>query len=293
MCVRARWFLLSVLSLFVVAGCGVRLAYSQLDWLVPWYLSDYVSFDREQRRLLDARLADRLTWHCSSQLGPYAELLSDLEQRLGEEAPLDAAALDPFLQRGEAFWQVLMAALVPDAAQVFAALDDAQVAELALAFARRRAEDRKAFLEGSPEQLRSAQVERMEKRLRTWFGRLQPQQRQRVQAWSDALRPTTAAWLANRERWQASLIDALGRRHEVGFEAEVGRLLTAAESDWDADYRADRAYNRARTLALLADLANDATPTQRQKLLGELAGWRSDFQRMACALPSGPALAAH
>lgn len=288
-----RLFLLGVLSLFVVAGCGVRLAYSQLDWLVPWYLSDYVSFDREQRRLLDARLADRLTWHCSSQLGPYAELLGDLEQRLGEAAPLDAAALDPFLQRGEAFWQVLMEALVPDAAQMFAGLDDAQVAELAAAFARRNTETRKTFLEGSPGQLRSAQIERMEKRLRTWFGRLQPQQRQRVQAWSDALRPTTTDWLAHRERWQTGLIEALGRRHEAGFELEVRRLLTAAESDWSADYRADRAYNRAQTLALLADLVNDATPAQRQTLLGELAGWRADFQRMACAPPSGPALAAH
>lgn len=175
MIARARLLIL-LCSALLLAGCGLRFAYSQLDWLVPWYLRDYVSFDAGQRSLLDQRLAARLDWHCRAHLPDYVGLLREARDTLQRER-IAAHELEPFLRQGEAWWDELRTELVDDAGVLLAGLSDEQVVELAAAFARRDRDARKEFLDGSAEVRRAAQVERMEKRLRNWFGRLDDGQR--------------------------------------------------------------------------------------------------------------------
>ncbi|MDO9599611.1 MAG: DUF6279 family lipoprotein [Azoarcus sp.] len=286
---RARLLLVLLLPVLLLAGCAARLAYKQLDWLVPWYVGDYVTLDREQKRLLDARLAQRLAWHCSSQLGPYGGLLRDLERRLNEGTPLAATELEHYLQRGETFWRVLMTAITPDARLLLAGLSDAQVEELAAAFVERNKEAREKFLDGTADELHARQIERMEKRLKTWFGRLQPNQRTLVAAWSASLVPTTEQWLRNREQWQGELLAALARRERPEFEVRLAGLLVTPTIGWPEHYQTDVARNQALTLSLLADTFNTASPTQRRHLLGEVSSWAGQFEQLACAAPASAA----
>lgn len=288
----ARLTLVLILPLLIMAGCSARFAYKQLDLLVPWYVGDYVTLDPAQRRLLDVRLSERLAWHCSSQLATYAELLRALDARLGADEALTAAELERFMQRGEEFWRALMVAVTPDAGMLLAALDAEQIDELAAAFAERNREARKKFLDGTPDQLRTRQIERMEKRLRTWFGRLQPVQRQLITAWSASLAPTTWQWLQNRVDWQAALLTAMAERSGPEFEARLGRLLATPEAAWPASYRADVAHNRALTLSLVADIFNAAGSDQRTHLREEILAWAGQFERLACTAPTVPTSAA-
>lgn len=279
-----RWVLPCLLAV-ALAGCSMRVAYSHLDWLLPWYFSDYVTLDRDQRRLLDLRLADRLAWHCRHQLGPYAALLRGLEGDL-RRGHIDAAELDAHLARGEALWRELMGVIVPDAGVLLASLTDAQITELAAAFEERNREVREEFLDGTPAERRARRAERMEKRLRPWFGSLQPAQRQLVERWSGALAATATEWLAQREQWQGQLLAALAQRRQgAAFEAALRPLLVAPEADWPADYRGRIDHNRAQTLNLLAALYDGATPGQRERLFGEIDAWAKQFERHACPPP--------
>ena len=70
-----RRLILIACSALLLAGCGLRFAYSQLDWLLPWYLRDYVTLNAGQRSELDVRLAGLLDWHCRSHLPEYVALL--------------------------------------------------------------------------------------------------------------------------------------------------------------------------------------------------------------------------
>lgn len=282
---RTRFLLALLLPLLLLAGCGVRFAYQHLDWLVPWYVSDYVTLDAEQRRLLDARLAERLAWHCRSQLGPYAELLRELDARVRADTPLAPGELEDFLLRGEAFWRELMVAITPDASVLLGSLSDAQVDELAAAFAERNADTRKELLGGTPDERLARRTERMEKRLRTWLGRLHADQRARVAVWSASLVPTTEEWLRNRAKWQGELLAALAGRDQPGFEARLGELLVAPASGWPEAYLAQVARNQALTLDLVADVLKLATPAQRDHLSGEIEAWAGQFESLACAAP--------
>lgn len=271
-----------LLSAALLAGCSFGLVYGQLHRLLPWYIDDYVSLDRDQRTLLDVRLAERLAWHCRTQLVPYAALLRGLEGDLRSGA-VTPARLETHLGQAESLLRELLAAILPDARLLLARLDDEQLAELGEAFRRRNRELRKEFLAGTPAEREAEQIARMEKRLRRWFGRLSEEQRALVARWSEALQPATVEWLANRERWQARLLAALAQRRDAArFEAGLRPLLLEPEAAWSAGYRARLAHNREQTLILLAALFDTATPRQRAHLFAELEAWARQFEQLAC-----------
>ncbi len=288
---RVRLVFACLLLVLSIGGCGLRFAYTQLDWLLPWYLRDYVTLDAGQRAILDARLAARLDWHCRIHLPEYASWLRRAEARLGA-GPVSAGELEVHAAQAERFWNELMAEIAPDARSILAGLGDDQIAELAGRLEARLDESRAEFLEGSAQALRAKRIGRMEDRLQRWFGRLTPEQRQLVGDWSDAIAPSTRRWLDSRAHWQGRLLEALRQRSDpVVFGARIDELLMAPQHLWSPDYRRQVERNRARTLALLADIHRRATPTQRARLVEEVGDLAAQFEQLACAGAS--AIAAH
>ena len=282
----ARPILLALCAALVLGGCSLRFAYTQLDWLVPWYLRDYVTLDAGQRSALDARLAARLDWHCRTHLGDYASTLREAEGLLARSR-IDAAELAPYLERAEGWWREVLGQLAPDARVLLAGLTPEQGDELAQAFARREREAREEYLGGSVEAQHADRVRRMESRLQRWFGRMTPAQRDRIAAWSHALQPTTETWLANRVRWQGELLAALELRADARtFGTRLDALLAPQELRWAPAHRAAVAHNRALTLELLADLFNTATDAQRQRLVAEVAALATQFEGLSCREPT-------
>lgn len=280
--------LLLLAAALLLGACSTRFAYSQLDWLVPWYLRDYVSFNAGQRDLLDQRLSQRLDWHCRAHLPQYVDLLREARDTLAADQ-VAVADLEPFVQRGEAWWDELRGALVADAAVLLAGLAHEQVVELATAFERQDREAREQYLGGSAEERAQAQITRMEKRLRSWFGRLTAEQQRQVAAWSVALHPSTEQWLDGRRQWQQRVLEALAVRDQAAqFAPRVAALAAPFNADAPAGYQAQLAHNRQLTLSLLADVFNAATPAQRERVRGELDELATQFDALACA---GPPLA--
>lgn len=282
----ARILLAGLFAAFVLGGCSVRMAYSQLDWLVPWYLRDYVMLDAGQRNLLDRQLSARLDWHCRTHLAEYAATLREAQTTLAADR-IGSSDLLPYLARGEGWWREILAALEDDARVLLPALSDEQVDELQQAFERRQREARKEFLGGDDAAQREARIARMEKRLQRWFGRLTTEQRVLIGVWSDALEPTTEAWLDERARWQADVLDALRVRADgAAFAPRVAAFMAPVQDEPTPGYRARQAHNRDRSLVLLAEVFNTATPAQRQRLQRELEGLAAQFERLACAAPA-------
>lgn len=281
-----RVALVLLCAALAVGGCSLRFAYSQLDWLVPWYVRDYVTLDAGQRSALDTRLAARLDWHCRAHVPEYAATVREAQALLARET-VEGAELAPFLARGEAWWNEVLAQLEPDARVLLAGLANAQVDELRQAFERGEREARAEFLGGTEAAQHAGRIKRMESRLQRWFGRMTPAQRERIAAWSAELSPTTAAWLAQRTRWQSALLDALQvRADDAAFAARIAPLFASQQGHWPPAYRDGVARNRALTLALLADVFNLAPPAQRQHLDRELDALAVQFESLACAAPA-------
>lgn len=266
----------------LVSGCGLRLAYQQLDHLLPWYVSDYVTLDDGQRDTLDSMLAHRLAWHCQTQIPAYRKWLDEVHASLDGER-VTAADLQPLGDQAETMWRKLMLALTPDLTKLLAQLSDQQVDEILRAMDKKNRELRREYLDVSDERRLAKRTERMEKQLRRWTGRLSAEQRAILDTWASELRPTAGDWITQREGWRTRFSAALAQRADTSrLEAHMRQLLATPDAHWSDSYRADVEFNRAHTLQLVADVYNLASTQQRNKIAEEIGSLGTQLDELAC-----------
>ena len=133
-----RLFIIAALTLLLITACGPRWYYHHLDWMIPWYVDDYLALDSGQRNDLERRLAIQLNWHCRTQLTEYATFLKSVSRDF--QTPDTTVTREQFvsyLQSLNQYWKDLMAQVGPDVADIVITASDDQIGELR----RRRVED--------------------------------------------------------------------------------------------------------------------------------------------------------
>lgn len=275
-----RWLPLLALLLTLGACSRLDLAYRNLDWLIPWSIADYVSLDKSQRTWLEPRIQAHLRWHCSTQLPRYAAWLQEVA-RLGQADHLDADALLGHMQGFKEAVDAVAVEITPTTVTLLQGLDARQVEELNASLDEKERALRKEHLIPRDEQVEQRR-ERMEKRLEPWFGKLSAQQRAKVDAWAENLGDSNALWVDNRKLWQSALRDALAERDGAGFAPRIAALLQEREAFWSEAYRAHFERGQVALSQLLADLFNDASASQRERLRTRLQDLRQDIQQLQC-----------
>ena len=278
---RALLLLFMAISL---SGCGVRVLYHQLDWLIPWQLQDYVTLDGSQRIELEVLVEDRLDWHCRTQLPRYAEWLRAVEHDLRNDA-VSAQWVAERADDASVFWTELMRPLSHDVAAVLGKASDAQVDELFRNLDARTREQMKTFVNREDHVLIQERAERLEQRLRRWLGRMNADQRSRIQAWSEDLGLFAHEWLENRARWQTQFRHALDEsdRRPESLQPALERLMVHPEQTWSPDYVERLERQRKATWLLLSDLYQMSSESQRDRLTARAGGLARDFERLSCA----------
>lgn len=286
-----RGLALGFLALLLTGCSATRLAYSQLDRWIVWRLGDIVTLNAEQSAWLDARLQAHLAWHCRTQMPAYAQWFRALRTE-ADHSPPDHARLEAHARQLERFIDAVLEQIGPTAAELLARLDERQRAELFTGLDRQLAEARTEYLDPPLEQRQRARAERLASRLERWVGAMTPAQTARIHQWSVAVSGQTAGWLANRQRLQTAVRDALAEPDPGGARLRLVRLFQAPASVRTADYDRQLAHGRTEAIALSADLLKLATDSQRVQLkrrLGELA---ADFDGLRCAEAAVAATAA-
>ena len=277
---RAAILLLAI----VLAGCGPRLVYPHLDWLIPWYVSDYISLDSDQKNMLEARLLKVLDWHCRTQLPAYATTLRALGRDLADSfQPVDAATLQVYNTHLMALWKDLLQQIGPDITAILATATDAQVDELFDNLEKQNHKFRKKYVDLPPDELSQNREERMVKRTEYWISKLNPEQKQAVSDWRLQLAPIAVDWLRNREIVQAEARSLLAHRHDnPGFQAAMLELIINPESMRNAEFQRKIDINTAVTINILAQLNQLLTGKQRSYLLNRIESLAADFDILSC-----------
>lgn len=272
--------------LLTIAGCSSnRFFYNRLDFLVPWYLGDYVSLEREQRELLDRELADFLDWHQREELPAYHALLGQargaLEDTLTmEEVDLLAVDLQQALDRLQ--WRALEW-LLP----LGASLSEAQVGEFLLALREQQSEYEEKYLERDAEQYRVDACESLDDNVRRFIGRLDASQKERLHTACGELMRSDHLWLASRATWIEELERTLQR--EPGWQQRLRDSLATRDERLPAGYREAWAHNRQVMQAAVVDVINQRSERQDQHLARELTRLQADLVALSEALPVNPA----
>lgn len=276
-------------ALLVAIGCAlalaacsrIDLAYRNLDRLVPWSLGDYLAMNSEQKAMLDDRLREHLAWHCKTQLPGYLDWLDRVRGMVADDQVTDQALQQRTREAREAIGRVAEE-ITPSATELLRGMSDSQVAEMREAFREDISERQKKYVDTPLDKQIARRTERMEKRLTPWFGELTAVQKQRVQAWSQALGDQNREWIANRAHWQQQLLLAMNQRNDASFEPRLATLLQRKESLWTPEYRAAYQNTEQQARSLLVDLVHQSTPQQRRYLLERLSKVRTDFSELKC-----------
>jgi hypothetical protein len=272
------------LMVALVAGCSrVQLVYSQLDWLIPYYLESFMELSEEQRPLFDKRVAAFLKWHCRTQLTEYADLLhaADTDFQAGT---MTRARLEVYGSRLESFWLELMREASPAMAETLSSASDAQIDDLFAVFKERNEAWLAAFEEETDEERRKVYRERVTEELERWFGPLGKAQQQAVIEWSERFQTAGLEGLRTRQRWQGRLRELVDRRDDqAAFYKGIDELLTNPGALRSQAIRDLYANNRRTIIELLYEIGNHLSEQQRRHLAKETSSIAGDLEELACA----------
>lgn len=268
----------------VLAGCGPRILYPHLDWIIPWYMNDYFSLNSHQSTYVKESIRQQLHWHCSTQLKYYARWLRELHRDL--ENPNDPITYE----RAEKFWleikqfgKELMHQISPDITDFLLTVSDAQAEELFSNLEEQNLKMEKKYVNVDAEMADKNRQKRIIKRVKRWIGPLSEEQKQSVAEWSSRLRPTAADWMAHRRKAQNAYRQLFQQRtDEVYFRRSAYELLVYPEHLRSPAYQKDIEYNIAQTIALFVEIDRQLTPRQRKKMLNKLTDYAADFDYLSC-----------
>jgi hypothetical protein len=276
---RSRILLLAAL-LVLGSGCGVKLAYNNLDRLARWSISDYVRFDAEQRAYFDAAVAEIWGWHRREHLPRYADQVDRFALRvMDRDAP---AALLDMIVTVSGWYDEIEARTLPAAAHLLASLSDAQVEALASNLAARNAELAEPELGVEEAAAQATWAREIADRMSRFTGRLNPVQTAYLAEQSRRYRPERVLWADYWARWQGDLLALLKHRTDpVAFEQGFRQLVANRESYYGLELARVFEHNRALSLETNVWLLGSLTDRQRGRFVDRLESLAGDLRDLA------------
>ncbi len=277
---RIAIFLLAVL----LSGCGPRIVYPHLDWLIPWYVSDYISLDSDQKTMLDTRLSKVLDWHCRTQLPAYASALREMGQDLTDSSrPVTDVTLQTYNSRFMALWKELIQQVAPDITAILATSTDEQIDELFENLEEQNQKFKEKYVDLPPEELSRNRQKRMLKHIKYWISKPNQDQIGQVEEWNSQLTPIGVEWLENRQTVQAEGRRLLSNRYDdPGFQSAMQDLIINPEKLRSIEFQRKIDGNTDVTISYLAKLIRMLTEDQRAYLQDRVESLAADFDALSC-----------
>jgi hypothetical protein len=274
-----------ILALLALGACsGTTFLYNRLDFIVPWYLDDYVDLDRDQRQQFDRLLDPFLDWHRQEELPAYVAVLDQIEGTLGQ--PVTRQEIDALSGAFEDAWSRLEGRSLDWLLALGASLTDEQVEEFLQNLEERQQKYEKKYLSRSDEEYRDEMYDNLLDRAQDYLGRLDREQKAALRAASEAMIRADGPWLEERARWHARLAELLQR--EPGWEQRVRDAVARRDETLSQAYREAYTHNLMLIQETIADLLNSRSERQERRLRGEIADLREDLQELIEQGHAGP-----
>ena len=271
---RRLLFLAAVLAL---SGCALLVNYTVINWQVKWRLDDYVSWNVLQQQEFEAAILDTLRWHKTTQLDEYREFLLTLKNL---QRPLsESQAMDLYV-RGELLGRNIMEYALPHTVVMLRDISDAQVRDILDEVDEQTAEWQKDYGEMSADEWQQDRLERTEKSLRRFIGKLDEPQRAKLADWAVQFRDIREDWFAQRRVWRDNFAVALAGREQAQFDDRMAQLMVRVDELQSRDYREYWQSATRSTIALMAEIYNSMSEKQQREYQQSLDKYLGYVERL-------------
>ncbi len=264
----------------LLSGCSTKFVYKNIDWLVYWYLDDFVELTDQQEEVFDLKLATWLDWHKKNEVPKYISHLGELSSDIKSQQ-ISLAKMDYHQQKAAEHWGRLKNRIIPDLVDMAPSLSQEQVTSMFKEIDKRNeeeVEEREELSAKTPEKKKKSRLKQNKKNLKRWLGKLTPEQEKLIENMYGDYHSNGELWDQYQIEYQAAL-KSLFQTEDRGeaFKSNLYELLMAPEV-----YRSEELNQRNlenadtyKRFLLSADILT--TEKQRTHLLGEIDDFSEDF----------------
>ncbi|OUS30152.1 hypothetical protein A9Q99_06645 [Gammaproteobacteria bacterium 45_16_T64] len=274
---RAVLFLIGVA---LIPACAVKLVYNQLDWLVPWYVSDYLDLNGKQDDFFEERLEDYLDWHRKSQLPEYSAFLDKVATDVADG--LSEQEVRYLQNETERLAGIMMERLAPDIADLFADADDQQLTDLYVLLEKEGDRLRAKNAGASLRKLQEEQVEEVIDTIERWTGSLSDAQEDMVATWGGRYQPMGEDFYQAGTAWRAEFKGVLALRKQPKlYRSRLITLLTTPNFGRSETLEQKLESNKNALTQLYFELDRSFTKKQRRHIVSTLHSYAEDFAQLS------------
>ncbi|MDM7861011.1 DUF6279 family lipoprotein [Alteromonas sp. ASW11-36] len=273
-----RHVVFTVLLLITTTGCSSKFAYNNLDWLVYWYVDDYIEFSDQQEEQFDAKLATWLDWHRSEELNQYVAHLERVKAKaLGE--PMTPEEIAQEFDNARQHWERVRNKLSPELAQMAPLLTDDQVIYLFAALDKENRKEEEEREELDEQERLERRTESIIEQVEDMIGRITDDQASIIESYAPQFESTYDFWLTyRRDVQQAARQLFITRDSNPNFVAELTELMVNPDV-----YRTDQHVqtierNRLLYATMVSELHTTLTDKQKRKLMKEMNAIIEDLE---------------
>lgn len=269
--------LIALLVIAFISGCTTKLAYKNLDWVIAWYLDDYIELNESQSLIFDKKLATWLAWHKKYELPQYLTQLKEIARDVSEQN-ITVSRITYHQNALFQHWWRLKQKVVPDLVDMASSLTKPQVEQLLAALKSRNDERLEKYHSLSLEEKKEKPAKRFKKTLTAWLGELTAEQSRIIEVSFVHFNPTFELWLGYQGRFQQALKSLLTQENkDETFKSSLYYLLMHPEI-----YRGElldkrRAENSLKYKVLLSEIFLVDTAEQREDFIAEINEYTQDI----------------
>ena len=267
---------LPLIFIFLLVGCSTTtFIYNRIDFLLPWYLGNYVELTRSQKQYLDELLIPFFSWHRSEELPKYLEIINSTENIL--EGVVKPEAIVTIASNVEKSWFRLESEVLIWMTPLASDLTDKQIQSFLQVMQKKATEYENKYLGRSDNEYRQDVYEKMRDNLQRFMGELSQQQLSVVKAYSEDMHRVDGVWLQNRKVLLVSLSLILER--DSGWKERLSRI-NQRDDPVSQNYRETYAHNLDVIYHLIAEVINTRSEKQDQRLRRQLSKYRTDIETL-------------
>ena len=273
-----------VLTLVMLCGGGcstVSLGYNNADWLLRYWITDFTSFNEQQKENICLEVANYVRWHRKNALPEYTVFLQNLNALIYRDAVLNAADVMRLRAEITGLYKKTMAPFIKPSAYLLNTLDSRQIQELHNTLTKKnRKEERETLFASEQENL----IKRAENHIRLieqLVGSLSSEQKIEITRHSLLIPFTTKYYIEQREEKQARLIALLNNKEG---EDKIAILFL----QWVNTPEAFRSPQQQQAIVAYENAMNEMivrifellTAQQKDYLSKKISSYIDDFQKL-------------